>query len=182
MFGTYLLPYLVSRASLLKYARCSCCRANTASRRAVKVLKQDGTSSIGEPPPGKTHISLAPYTAWHSHALISVSSLDMFVNTKEWIRWRSRSGSSTIRRPASIPGDTSLHPGAISDTVRQLKSKKLWKWKYFFLYTCMQNPRLRTVYRQRKWLFLARVRKIMALGRKKMALGCKITALGWIVF
>ena len=38
----------------------------------------------------------------------------------------------------------------------------------------MQNPRLRTVYRQRKWPFLAPVRKIMALGSKKMALGCKI--------
>ena len=36
--------------------------------------------------------------------------------------------------------------------------------KSFFLYTCMQNPRLRTVYRQRKWPFLAPVRKIMALG------------------
>ena len=31
----------------------------------------------------------------------------------------------------------------------------------------MQNPRLRTVYRQRKWPLLAPVRKIMALGRKK---------------
>ena len=51
-----------------------------------------------------------------------------------------------------------------------------------FLYTCMQKPRLRTVYRQRKWPLLAPVRKIMALGRKKMALGCKIIALGWNVF
>ena len=40
-----------------------------------------------------------------------------------------------------------------------------------FLYTCMQNPRLRTVYRKRKWPLLAPVHKIMALGRKKMALG-----------
>ena len=40
-----------------------------------------------------------------------------------------------------------------------------------FLYTCMQNPRLRTVYRQRKWPLLAPVRKIMALGRKRMANG-----------
>ena len=45
----------------------------------------------------------------------------------------------------------------------------------FFLYTCMQNPRLRTVYRKRKWPLLAPVRKIMALG-------CKIIALGWNVF
>ena len=30
----------------------------------------------------------------------------------------------------------------------------------------MQNPRLRTVYKQRKWPLLAPVRKIMALGRK----------------
>ena len=42
--------------------------------------------------------------------------------------------------------------------------------KIYFLYTCMQNPRLRTVYRQRKWPLLAPV-------RKKMALGCKIIAL-----
>ena len=44
------------------------------------------------------------------------------------------------------------------------------------------NPRLRTVYRQRKWPPLAPVRKIMALGRTKMALGCKIIALGLNVF
>ena len=37
----------------------------------------------------------------------------------------------------------------------------------YFLYTRMQNPRLRTVYRQRKWPLLAPVRKIIALGRKK---------------
>ena len=43
-----------------------------------------------------------------------------------------------------------------------------------FLYTCMQNSRLRTVYRQRKWPLLAQVRKIMALGRKIMALGCQV--------
>ena len=36
-----------------------------------------------------------------------------------------------------------------------------------FLYTCMQDPRLRTVYRQRKWPLLVPMRKIMALGRKK---------------
>ena len=30
----------------------------------------------------------------------------------------------------------------------------------------MQNPRLRTVYRQRKWPFPAPVRKIMSLGYK----------------
>ena len=42
-----------------------------------------------------------------------------------------------------------------------------------FLYTCMQNPRFRTVYRQRKWPLLAPVRKIMALGRKKLPLGVK---------
>ena len=42
-----------------------------------------------------------------------------------------------------------------------------------FLYTCMQNPRLRTVYRQRKWPLLAPVRKIMTLGRKKMWWGSK---------
>ena len=34
----------------------------------------------------------------------------------------------------------------------------------------MQNPRLRTVYRQRKWPLLATVHKIVALGRKIMAL------------
>ena len=45
--------------------------------------------------------------------------------------------------------------------------------KIIFLYTCMQNPRLRTVYRQRKQPLIALVRKIMGLGRKKMALGCK---------
>lgn len=118
---THLLPYLVSRASLLKYALCSCWSAKAASLSAVKVLKHEGTSSMGEPPPGRTHISLAPYTAWHSHALISVSSLGMFVNISEWIRCKSRSGSRTIRSPASMPGDTSLHPGATSDTVRQLK-------------------------------------------------------------
>ena len=49
---------------------------------------------------------------------------------------------------------------------------------FFFLHTCMQNPRTRTVYRQRKWPLLVSVRKIMALGRKMMALGCKIIALG----
>ena len=54
--------------------------------------------------------------------------------------------------------------------------------KCIFLYTCMQNPLLRTVYRQLKWPLLAPVRKIMALERKKMALGCKIIALGWNVF
>ena len=54
--------------------------------------------------------------------------------------------------------------------------------KFIFLYTCMQNPRLRTVYRQWKWPLLAPVRKIMALRRKKMALVCKIIALGWNVF
>ena len=42
-----------------------------------------------------------------------------------------------------------------------------------FLYTCIQNPRLRTVYRQRKWPLLAPVRKIMALERKKWPLGVK---------
>ena len=47
-----------------------------------------------------------------------------------------------------------------------------------FLYTCMQNPHLRTVYRQREWPLLAPVRKIMVLGRKKMALGCKVISLG----
>ena len=31
--------------------------------------------------------------------------------------------------------------------------------KILFLYTCMQNPRLRTVYRQRKWPFLAQCAK-----------------------
>ena len=59
-----------------------------------------------------------------------------------------------------------------------LKFPNFFLVKYFFLYTCMQNPRLRTVYRQRKWPLLAPVRKIMALGRKKIALGCKIIALG----
>ena len=39
-----------------------------------------------------------------------------------------------------------------------------------FLCTCMQNPRLRTVYRQRKWLLSAPVHQILALGRKSMAL------------
>ena len=38
----------------------------------------------------------------------------------------------------------------------------------------MQNPRLRTVYRQRKWPLSAPVRKIIALGRKIMALGCQV--------
>ena len=41
----------------------------------------------------------------------------------------------------------------------------------FFLYTSIQNPRLRTVYRQRKWPLLAPVRKMMALGRKIIAIG-----------
>ena len=36
--------------------------------------------------------------------------------------------------------------------------------RYIFVYTCMQDPRLRTIYRQRKWRFPAPVRKIMALG------------------
>ena len=44
----------------------------------------------------------------------------------------------------------------------------------FFLYTCMRNPRLRTVYRQRKWPLPALLRKIMALGSKIMALGCQV--------
>ena len=35
--------------------------------------------------------------------------------------------------------------------------------KWFFLYTCKQTHRLRTVYRQRKWPLLAPGRKIMAL-------------------
>ena len=38
----------------------------------------------------------------------------------------------------------------------------------------MQNTRLRTIYRQRKWPLPAPVRKIMALGRKTMALGCQM--------
>ena len=38
----------------------------------------------------------------------------------------------------------------------------------------MQNPRLRTVYRQQKWPLPAPVRKIMALGRKIMALGFQV--------
>ena len=38
--------------------------------------------------------------------------------------------------------------------------------KRSFLPTCMQNPRLRTVYRQRKRSLPAPVRKIMALGCK----------------
>ena len=54
--------------------------------------------------------------------------------------------------------------------------------KICFLYTCMHNPRLRTVYRQRKWPVPAPVRKIIALGRKIMVLGCKIIALGCKVF
>ena len=43
----------------------------------------------------------------------------------------------------------------------------------------MQSPRLRTVYRQRKWPLLAPVRNIIALGRQRMALECKIIALVW---
>ena len=43
---------------------------------------------------------------------------------------------------------------------------------HIFLYTCMQNTRLRTVYWQRKWPLLSPVREIMALERKRMALGC----------
>ena len=46
----------------------------------------------------------------------------------------------------------------------------------------MQNPRLRSVYRQRKWPLPAPVCKIMALEREIMALGRKIMALGWQVF
>ena len=38
----------------------------------------------------------------------------------------------------------------------------------------MQNSRLRTVYRQRKWPLPALVRKIIALGRKIMVLGCQV--------
>ena len=38
----------------------------------------------------------------------------------------------------------------------------------------MQNPRLRTVYRQRKSPLPAPVRKIRALGRKIMPLGCQV--------
>ena len=38
----------------------------------------------------------------------------------------------------------------------------------------MQNPRLRTVYKQRKWPLFTPVGKIMALGRKIMALGCQV--------
>ena len=38
----------------------------------------------------------------------------------------------------------------------------------------MQNPRLRTVYRQQKWPPPAPVRKIMALGCKIIALGCQV--------
>ena len=49
--------------------------------------------------------------------------------------------------------------------------------KWSFLYTCMQNLRLRTVYRQRKWPLPAPVRKIMTLVRKIMALVLKIMAL-----
>ena len=37
---------------------------------------------------------------------------------------------------------------------------------FSFLYKCMQNPRLRIVYRLRKWPFPAPVRKIKTLGRK----------------
>ena len=37
---------------------------------------------------------------------------------------------------------------------------KLCPRAFFFLYTGMQNPRSRTVYRQRKWPLLAPVRKI----------------------
>ena len=40
--------------------------------------------------------------------------------------------------------------------------------KNIFLYTCMQNPRLRTVYRQRKWPLF----KITALGRKNLGETC----------
>ena len=54
--------------------------------------------------------------------------------------------------------------------------------KNIFLYTCMQNPHLRTVYRQRKWRLPAPVRKIMTAGRKIMALGCEIIALVCKVF
>ena len=39
----------------------------------------------------------------------------------------------------------------------------------------MQNLRLRTVYRQRKWPLPAPVRKIMALGRIMMALRCQVS-------
>ena len=53
---------------------------------------------------------------------------------------------------------------------------------YIVLYTCTQNPRLRTVYRQRKRPLPAPVRKIMALGRKIMAFGCRIIALECKVF
>ena len=58
---------------------------------------------------------------------------------------------------------------------------KIFFSNFLNLYTCMQNPRLRTVYRQWKWPLLARVRKIMALGSNKMAPGCKIIDLGWNV-
>ena len=37
----------------------------------------------------------------------------------------------------------------------------------------MQIPRLRTIYRQRKWSLPAPVHKIMAVGRKIMPLGVK---------
>ena len=42
-----------------------------------------------------------------------------------------------------------------------------------FLYTCIQNFRLRTVYKQRKWPLLAPVRKIMALERENRPLVVK---------
>ena len=38
----------------------------------------------------------------------------------------------------------------------------------------MQYPRLRTVYRQRKWSLFVPVRKIITLGHKIIALGCKM--------
>ena len=47
-------------------------------------------------------------------------------------------------------------------------------WKFISLYTCMQSPRLRTVYKQWKQPLPAPVLKIMVLGCKIMALGCQV--------
>ena len=48
------------------------------------------------------------------------------------------------------------------------------KPKMLFLYTCMHNSRLHTLYRQRKWPLPVPVRKIIVLRCKIMVLGCKM--------
>ena len=59
----------------------------------------------------------------------------------------------------------------IYKTIIILRNVLVTFWHYYytkdvFFYSCMQTPRLRTVYRQRQWLLPAAVDRIMALGCK----------------